>query len=684
MIKFKCLFVFIFLTCQSVSAQEEISQDVQSKVKISSGLFGDSIIIRWAPSDPGIWLDTKVGWYRLEKYLRRTGEPFDEGGYSLLGDRIVCADSTAFDQAIEHDPDNKYISAMAACLFGDLTTASPGDNFEIAATKADDLYNRWTFALFSADMDARAADLAGLRFVDSDVAPDYIHYHRISALDEEGNVLAQNTSVVLPKQMDAVVPVIDAVEEKERSVELKWNRRAHSRHFTAYNIERSTNRINWTQLNASPFVHATSQDQEESLYISYVDSVENYQPYYYRIIGLTHFATTSLPSDEVQAMGRDRTGPVAPINVDAAVRENKTVFISWEIPKDQNDIAKLYVGHSLYFSGPFLPLMEYTPEQNANQYTHEDPDPRKINYYIISAVDTAGNLSHSQVSSAMVPDLDPPDAPEGLEGVVSDSGVVTLTWAESNAPDIYGYQVYYGGSKNSNFTQITTGPISEASFRDTLPVRTLTDHVYYKVVAIDLRYNYSEFSDAIKLERPDVLPPSPPVFTRYKVYDSGVDLTWALSSSRDVVKHELYRKSLLSDWGLIYRFFDETINYIDTTVESGKKYQYKLVAFDEKDLSSQTRKNLQINTRNKRPPSPRLEIVGDGDRVLLKWDTSVDAAKIIVQKSINGGPFITVQRLEARIGKYADEGIREGTRYRLQLKSGALMQHSNSVEVGKR
>ncbi|PZU37683.1 MAG: hypothetical protein DI573_11030, partial [Microbacterium sp.] len=66
-------------------------------------------------------------------------------------------------------------------------------------------------------------------------------------------------------------------------------------------------------------------------------------------------------------------------------------------------------------------------------------------YYVVTAVDAAGNESEPSNESVgiwdSVPDTEAPDAPTGVVAVPGD-GEVALTWSASAAVDTVGYTVY--------------------------------------------------------------------------------------------------------------------------------------------------------------------------------------------------------------------------------------------------
>jgi fibronectin type 3 domain-containing protein len=127
-------------------------------------------------------------------------------------------------------------------------------------------------------------------------------------------------------------------------------------------------------------------------------------------------------------------------------------------------------------------------------------------YYVVTAVDAAGNESEASNESAgiweTVPDTEAPDAPTGVAAVPGD-GEVALTWTASAAADTVGYTVYRSivpGAVQDG--EIVSGavPLVDTSFVDAGVTNGTT--YFYAVVAVDLSGNTSAASnEAITVPR---------------------------------------------------------------------------------------------------------------------------------------------------------------------------------------
>ncbi len=139
-------------------------------------------------------------------------------------------------------------------------------------------------------------------------------------------------------------------------------------------------------------------------------------------------------------------------------------------------------------------------------------------------------------------------------------------------------------------------------------MRLANRKIYYAVTALDRRFNQSVFSALVIALKPDVVPPTSPVFTHYELVDYKVKLTWADSHDNDIASHTLYRKTdNEKDWTPVQRYRAATPGgYTDNEVMRGHLYSYTLIS---KDSSNQESK----------PAHPvSIKIPGDPDALTVK------------------------------------------------------------------
>ena len=94
---------------------------------------------------------------------------------------------------------------------------------------------------------------------------------------------------------------------------------------------------------------------------------------------------------------------------------------------------------------------------------------------------------------------------DNLEGEIDSLGVVNLKWKQNVESDLKGYKVFRGYDPKEEFVQITKAIWLQNSYRDSINSKSLNKKVYYKVIAIDQRYNESSFSKIVEIKKIDII-----------------------------------------------------------------------------------------------------------------------------------------------------------------------------------
>jgi fibronectin type 3 domain-containing protein len=476
-------------------------------------------------------------------------------------------------------------------------------------------------------------------------------------------------AVITDKAEPIKLPIIGGVNEQDSLILISWPREAHEAHFTAYDIERSTDGRTWKRINQRPFVGLTNPELPAMRdVIVYTDTVpQAKQAYSYRIIGLTAFGTRSAPSRPVQATWRDRTPPPSPTTVRATEKKG-AIEITWDYPAGVKDLKGFHVTRGTSVASDEKVLNSTLLPPTARSFIDRAPETLKHNYYLVIAVDTANNPGISMSAMGSVVDSIPPAQPTGLEGSVDTNGVVTLRWRLGKEPDLYGYHVFWQNQRDHVESRLTGTAIRDTVFVDTISMRTLTEKVYYKVMAVDLNRNGSKHSALLELKRPDLRPPAAPVFKDYRVTDAGIWLRWAPSSSDDVVRHCLLRRKVgQTEWDTIARVPIAERRFEYTDKDSGKPayYEYAVVAVDDagwKTAGPQTLK-LRMNSTERLPKVELLkaEALPEKKYVQLSWEYAPrDGVKFVLYKSIDGGKWQQCELLPGTARTHKDRLAKPG------------------------
>lgn len=118
--------------------------------------------------------------------------------------------------------------------------------------------------------------------------------------------------------------------------------------------------------------------------------------------------------------------------------------------------------------------------------------------YGIRAVDRSGGLSvesdASEPRCVKLVDTFPPAAPRDLKAVSSE-GVISLIWDANAESDLAGYLILRGRAPGDRLEPLTSTPVLETSFNDTVPAGT---RYVYAVQAVDKAGNASSPSNRVE------------------------------------------------------------------------------------------------------------------------------------------------------------------------------------------
>ncbi len=283
-------------------------------------------------------------------------------------------------------------------------------------------------------------------------------------------------------------------------------------------------------------------------------------------------ASTTLKSIELFRLAEDTRGSLvtSPLPEEQFLKQAAPILL---IP-----LARF----SSYLQGESFVIQDKLPSSQASEvYAHAF---RYAVRFINNKNQTAG-LSNR----AIIAPIPIPLPPEGLSAQVTETSI-KLKWVApsenmdgSKPPRIAGYNVY----KSEQAEKLSPDPINH----DPVPGPEFEDRdfqfdktYYYAVSTVGSRRNpraESLPSKACSVTARDVFPPAPPADFN-AVFGGGiVILLWSPSSSTDVAGYRLYRQergaaarqALQSELITVF-------SYRDTSVVSGKRYEYSIQAVD--------------------------------------------------------------------------------------------------------
>jgi len=638
--------------------------------------YGDSVVLRWAPSDPLLWRAYNDAGYVVERMEITPAMKTRPVREKLNATPLKPWTLEEWKTRARHTDTTAAVAATLLYGKSNIPTFKPdkrGRNevdLGAAFNQKYDQENRFGMAMFIADNNAFVAQGLGLRFVDKTAQKGKTYLYSVHALTDPRTVKSDSAAVLIktsPSQANVSMPEI-RYEESDRKVTFHWNRKFANAYFSAYYIERSDDGgKTYQRRNKKPFIQPLSPQAESNDQIVFTDSLQqNYKKYFYRITGVTPFGDLGQPSPAMPVMGTDKTAPAAPLKVEAEHLGKRKVKLTWQKTTRENDFAGYMIGRSESLNGPFSPLTLKLLPKETSSYTDTTAVPWGTNYYVVSAVDTAHNAGISIPAYVTMIDTIAPLKPAGLLGRIDTMGIVHIKWTLGRERDLMGYLVYRANAKDHTFIAITKNFIADSTFTDSLALNTLTEKVYYRIAAFDKNRNPSDFSSILELKKPDKVPPVAPVFTTFVVSDTAVALTWARSNSADVASQTLYKREPNGAWTEVAKLSKDSTRYTDTKVKKRTSYEYSLVANDDDGNHSVRSFPLQVRVYDsgirQKIEGFLAKVSADKKSVGLSWKYPVKGDYyFLVYRSYNGGGAEMYQQVAGDKLVFADSNVTKGT-----------------------
>jgi fibronectin type 3 domain-containing protein len=238
--------------------------------------------------------------------------------------------------------------------------------------------------------------------------------------------------------------------------------------------------------------------------------------------------------------------------------------------------------------------------------------------------------------------------------------------------------IYFTNAADHVYSTVNEAPLGDTIYTDTIQIKTLTRKIYYKIKAVDTRWNYSEYSDVLELTRPDIIPPTSAVFTKYKLTEEGIHLEWIPSSSYDVAGYalEIYTNQKLTLKVYVEKRDSLKIyTYTDKKVEPGNVYTYVVTTVDESGLRSEPSSPISVKSVDFKPKKPiddlSVLINKSDNSAQLNWSYDADEKlkRFILYRAVEGSSFVAYKSLAPTDNSFKHNMIRKGVKYEYTLKA---------------
>jgi len=663
--------IFLFL-CITFALFSSASAQPKAQLRMIGAAIGDSIVIRWAVANTDAWLVANHAGYILERtVLDASNQVVGKSSKRVSKDTIRPWTYASLEGRLKRTDTLALVAAQ--CLYGkSMRTISANDDLIGALQQGDDeADNRHGFALVAADLSPLAANLLGWRWVDRDVKPTYKYIYTLRCPSLKGQIVSDTAFFILkPNDFIALQPLAapDVIQD-EKTVSLRWKKETH---ISAYHLERSEDGIHFKRLTQQPYMEWQQPGINQKDSIAYVDSLGiNYKPFYYRLIGINPFAQLTPASGIVAGMGVDRTPPPPPVSLQVSNPKKSTVELRWTNPKAEEPLKGLIVARAYDIAGPYGRLHETLLPAQTTLFTDEKAFQFGTNYYTVGLVDTAGNIGWSPQVYIVMEDFEPPVKPLGLQGSIDTTGLVKLKWNIGPDYDLKGYNVYVANQEDHPFIPLADSLLTDTVFQYRIDLRNLTEHIYFRIKAFDQHLRESEFSQILDLKKPDLVPPSAPVFDDYKVAERSVYLHWRPSNSKDAVSQLLLRRAVGGNWETLVKLPMPIATYTDTVIAAGESWEYTIQAVDDDGLRSPVSfpVGVKIPSYSKKKSISALSAKWDEDKrgIQLQWSVNTTCENILIYRAYGEEGFELCARLNGNTSTFFDSPKRKG-KYSFALK----------------
>lgn len=684
-------YVIAFLVqITSVFSFAQDSLRIEDQIAVLGRPSSDSITLRWAPLNFETWQKGNNYGYVIKRYtiVRDSSVLLPVEMQILNSIPIKPKNLDDWESSVKSD---KYSAIAAQAIYGDRfeVDLSESDIMTIV-NKSKEQEQRYSFALFCADMSTTAAKASGLWYTDKSIKQNEKYLYRVELVNSADSIrgsvfIGARDAYQLPTPKEL------KVDFKFPLVSLQWEKDVFG-YYTAYRIERSMDGIVFEIVSDNPLVTLSPGEIDQGRFEYASDSINIIgTEYHYRVRGISPFGELGPPSEVVKGKSTKGLSSV-PFITEGKVLNTGSIRLLWELDEKENSFIEGFAveradkakGDYQIITKALLPAISRT---------FEYAETKQINYYRVRTFVGNGNVHISPPYLLQLIDSIAPLTPVELHVKVDEFGNVQLNWQKNNEPDIFGYRVYRSNFSDEELVMLTGSPIASTSYADRVNVNSLQESVFYSIAAVDRNQNESIISPRVKLVLPDKVKPQAPVFLPVKSSEDGVQLSWLPSGSSDVVRYDVYRKTNRSDnWirlKMLEATADSVFQYIDSNAENGEANAYTVVAVDDAGLESEPAAPIRgIKMDNALRPAiiwKDYTINKEEKTLTLHWVYQMEeVAEFRIYRSVDNGA-LSLYRTVAADTNYFTDKIFSAKQYYYAvlpvLKNGTKAKMSETIKV---
>ncbi len=586
------------------------------------------------------------------------------GGISITdGDTAIC-NKYFFDSGVNHpyDSHESYTQTITPQVPGKILKIK----FNSLSLSSGDQLKIYDGNSVSADL---IATLTGSTIPDS-----IFSNNELGALTfqftSDGDILKNDGWEAFISCIDPVYPPHNLTlnSSSSDSVAFSWTDTISNE--TGFEIERSTDGINFTYLNTT----------NENV-LSYTDNSDIYSgsDYYYRMRTINAEAISDW-SDTLHVL---TPGPLAPSNLVAESPNNSTIDITWA--DNSNNETGFLVERSLNQDSDFSQLAEVGSD--VNTYSDASVEFNTVYYYRVRAytgTDTSNYTSTKEILAGSVV-FDDQDItrcdyylldPGGLNDyennlnksitLLPTAGSIKLTFEDFYLQSNYDFLWVYDGTA---LTDPLIAKISGSNIPDSINATNANGALTLKFTSSSST-SYSGFK--IYVNCIDI-PAKPTGFVATDTTAYEVSFGWN-DDYTDETGFEIYRSAELNgNYSLLASLNENTTEFTDINLSTGCTYYYKLRTLSDVAYSEFS-DTIEVLTKGPSAPTNLVVRSDTQTSIHLSWNDNSDNEDIfIIERSLQANDgFAIIDTVESNITEFTDTNTVFNTRYyyRLYAKLG--------------
>jgi uncharacterized protein len=544
------------------------------------------------------------------------------------------------------------------------------------ASEADSISSNLFYdALIQLFLDKKAS-----KIVDHQITLPISSSKTIFKIKIEIDGLAPYFITIDPKEYKPIKPELKLTNQKN-VVYGEWNIKELNNYFCAYNIYRKEDNNSFQKLNKLPLLDLQSTELVDVNVKSHVDkNLKKGKKYTYYLGAIDYFGDEAIISEKKQIyIGKDVDAFIE-IDTIKAVNSTREIYVTITPLADsvQPNTSNLLLYRSSDIKAPFEDITVLSKISNTSKSAKFVVDGYKtgdIFYYVVIAISEDNDSVKSNPYYFFTLDQEPPEIVSEFKGNIDSLGVVKLSWIAPQDKDIKGYRLFRANSKKEEFVELTKDLKNETQFSDTLALNTLTNDIYYFVRVVDNNYNNSKNSDTLLLIKTDTIAPIVAAFKDYSSTEEGITLKWFNSTSEDLKSQYLLR-SYENITDTIFRWLDQVSSFVDSSVSSGKSYEYQLLSIDKSKNFSKSNVltvNFELGYRDAIKQFT-AEVNQANKSIVLNWDdpNQKETYSYQIFKCRGDGKFFLYKTLLVSPdfkNTFEDKDLKINTVYKYQIKA---------------